>query len=106
MPFWEAKSVPVQTLVKKGLISLDKKGEGTYATFTADLVKETLKYRFTSNERLFLTELAKEPLTITACVIWMERHDIPEPVVFLENLVDKSAIKYLYEPINLKLALR
>lgn len=106
MPFWEAKSEPVQALVKAGLINLEVEGEGTYAIFTADLQKDFLKYRFTANQKLFLTKLAEGPLPVEKCIPWARAHNIDDPLTFVQVLNDIFVIKYKTETGKILFMLR
>lgn len=98
MPFWEAKSEPVQALVKAGLISLEFEGVGTYAIYTADLQKDFLRYRFTADQKLFLAKLTEGPLPIEQYIPWARAHNIDDPLTLVRALHEIFVIKYKIEP--------
>lgn len=106
MPFWEAKSEPVQALVKAGLINLEVEGEGTYVIFTADLQKDFLKYRFTANQKLFLAKLAEGPLPVEEYMQWAQANKVGDPTPFVDALKELYVIKFVWRTGGVVFTLR
>lgn len=91
MPFWEARSKPVQDLVKIGLVWIIP---GTdLQTYTADLSFDCATFRFSDVQRKLLTKMSEGPLAMKDYLPWATENGIKDRLSFMRDLTSLGVIQ-------------